>query len=97
MTDQNKFNIYGSYNKGWNFYCEPNRNGNTVFFAALGWRVRNTSLLDLYNLHGGYWTAGASNSGFAFYLRYYTIDGIQPYWSGNTPAGFNIRSVIEVN
>ena len=33
-----QFNVAGSYNKGWNFYSQPNFMGATIFFKALGCR-----------------------------------------------------------
>lgn len=37
-TNINSFNIKGGYNNGWEFYCEPNRIGETIFFPANGGR-----------------------------------------------------------
>ena len=37
-SNSNLFNKNSSFNKGWNFYSQPNFTGNTVFFAALGVR-----------------------------------------------------------
>ena len=35
-------NVSGSYNKGWNFYCQINNIGPTIFMAALGYRLYNS-------------------------------------------------------
>ena len=53
-----QFNVVGSFNKGWSFYCLPNFTGTTIFFPALGYIDRaNRGLLDV-NTGCHYWSAG---------------------------------------
>ena len=35
------FNVKGSYDKGWYYYTQPNRKGNTIFFPVNGSRQHN--------------------------------------------------------
>ncbi|MDE6703504.1 MAG: fimbrillin family protein [Muribaculaceae bacterium] len=37
-TNRSKFNVKGDYKNGWEFYCEANRGGETIFFPANGGR-----------------------------------------------------------
>ena len=60
-----ELNVSGSFNKGWNFYTNGWRIGNTVFFHALGWRDsfsgRPTGTGAVTHVYEGsrYWTSGA--------------------------------------
>lgn len=37
QTSSANYNVSGSFNKGWNFYTKPNKQGATVFFGAWGY------------------------------------------------------------
>ena len=61
-----EFNVSGGFNKGWNFYCQLNFSGATIFFHALGYRATDadkTAYILGVNTCCCYWTAfSASNT-----------------------------------
>ena len=89
------FNVSGSFNKGWNFYCQPNATGSTVFFSALGYRVYNTGAVADVSGSGNYWSAGpSSTSSYARYLRFLS-GSVGPQYEYNRAYGFSVRSASE--
>lgn len=85
-------NISGSWHNGYDFYCQPNKVGTTIFFPALGCRIYNTTGNTYINstfLHGGYLAAGpadASTTGRNLALG--------PGWV--QPVHFDIRAIAFV-
>src|SRR5574344_618954 len=65
-----EFNVSGGYNKGWNFYCQPKFQGNTIFFSALGFRdvysgrvnTSNAGAVARVSGDGNVWSAGPSST-----------------------------------
>ena len=77
ITGQNtsnptEFNVKGNFNKGWDFYCKPNKQGDTVFFQTFGWRLHNPGKQERFNIGGWLWTSGTNikteGRGFGFRL-----------------------------
>ena len=56
-----KFNVKGNFNKGWYFYTQKNKKGNTLFLQASGYRVNNPASVLRYNSYGCYWSTGLGN------------------------------------
>ena len=72
-TNSSQFNVYGPFNIGWNFYCQPNFTGGTVFFSALGYIVYNTGTINAVSISCNYWTAGpSSNTTYARLLGFHS-------------------------
>ncbi len=98
-----QFNVSGMFNKGWNFYCQPNFTGGTVFFSALGFRDTNSDRVNASTAgnisvlfyDGNYWTAGPS--GVGSFARYYRLrsDFVNPVSESYRSFGFSMRSVSE--
>ncbi len=65
-----ELNVSDSFNKGWNFYANGWRTGNTVFFYSLGIRDTNSERGGIGNLlytyeNGNYWTSGTYSASSA--------------------------------
>jgi len=98
-----EFNVSGSYNKGWNFYCQPNFLGSTIFFSSLGYRnvysgdVNNTTggVIAGVGTNGIYWSSGpSSTSVFARYIST-AYNYVAPRNENNRAAGLTLRVVLE--
>ena len=92
------YNISGSFNKGWNFYCQPNATGGTAFFSALGYREYSGSVggaVTLVNVSGYYWSAGPS--GTPTYARSlgFRLGYVNPRGENDFADGFTVRSISE--
>lgn len=67
-TNSSEYNVSGGFNKGWNFYCQPKFQGNTIFFSALGIRDVYSSRVNTSNAgvvmvgDGDFWSAGPSGT-----------------------------------
>lgn len=86
-------NVSGSFNAGYNFYCNPNQTGSTIFFSALGYLVYNSNAIIRVNTQGNYWTANpySASSGRDFQFNSGSIsEQITDIYS----YGFPIRAVI---
>jgi hypothetical protein len=55
--NSDEFNVEGNWNYGWNFYCEPNRSGNTFFLFAVGSRPTGAGYIAGYNEESTLWRA----------------------------------------
>ena len=88
-------NVKGNYDRGWNFYSKPNKQGDTVFFPTCGYRYYNVGTFYDLNVYGYYWVAGpnrTSNYGLRLCLnaRY-----IEPLDDNLRSYGFNVRCAQE--
>jgi hypothetical protein len=66
-TNGNQFNVSGSFNKGWNFYTNGWKTGNTIFFNALGFRDTESGRSgtgNIISINGcsSDWSVGASST-----------------------------------
>ena len=64
------FTTNGAFNNGWNFYCNPNSTGSTIYFATLGIRIGN--VVSYNGGSGHYWTAGPSGSNSSYTIGFNT-------------------------
>ncbi|MGI6815813.1 fimbrillin family protein, partial [Bacteroides sp. KG122] len=79
VSTQSDFNVSGGWDKGWNFYCEPDRTGDTVFFPASGWR-QGLSPSNVNN-YGLCWSAIPiySNHGWNLYFNWSQVNPMRSY------------------
>jgi len=83
------FNVSGSFNKGWNFYSQPNSSGTTILFYAFGWRSWNSGQVGLVNNRGNYWSSGPARD------LYFDSGNVWPQYGDLRSYGFTSWSVLE--
>ena len=96
-TNSSQFNVSGIWNRGWNFYTNGWKTGNTIFYCALGLRDykngTNGAIVAVDGV-GCFWVSGASSTSNG---RYFVFDlggvGTQNMYSRS--GGFSVRSVKE--
>ena len=89
-----EYNIKGEFSKGYYFYTKKNKQGNTVFFPAWGYRNYNSGLLGNVSSYGFDWVAGPGNTNFGRYLSFYSGD-VSPLHYSHRSYGFEVRSAEE--
>ena len=89
-----KFNVKGSFDKGWYFYCKPGKQGSTFFFPAFGFRRCDTGSLDLVSRYGFYLVAGPGNRLIGRCLNFYS-GVVDPLHGPGRSYGFAVRSAEE--
>ncbi len=100
-TSISDFNVNSSFNNGWNFYCQTNHQGGTIFFSALGFRDVNSSRqgtttsgsIGYTNICVYYWASEPALS-VTNYLCFYLNYGF-PHFEYYMSTGFPMRSVSE--
>ena len=89
-----EWNVKGSFNKGWLFYCKPDKQGDTVFFPACGYHDYGPGSLHDVTTGGYYWVARP-------YYRYYGRDlsfnsgSVSPLDYASRGCGFPVRPAME--
>lgn len=94
-TTSSRFNVRGTFNKGWNFYCGLNKTGDTVFFPASGWRHGSSAVLNHVGTYGFYWSAVPRD---VYYGRslYFSLRYMLPLYRDNGRGfGFEVRPCQE--
>jgi len=91
-TNNSQFNVSGSFNKGWSFYSQPNKNGTIVFFPALGYYETNSNVVAHVGTYGDYWLSGATSSTNGRYLNLFSGD-VDPTRANIRTFGLSIRPV----
>ena len=89
-----EYNVKGGFDKGWHFYCKPNKQGSTVFFPASGCRSFDTGSLDYVMTFGYYCVAGPANANTGRCLSFYSVN-IDPLNFRNRSSGFAVRPAQE--
>ena len=89
-----KFNVKGNFDKGWNFYCKPGKQGSSIFFLASGFRYYNTGSLDHVTADGYYWLAVPASNTDGRFLSFNSIT-IGPMYNTNCSFGMSVRSAEE--
>ena len=69
-NNSSEFNVQGVFNKGWYFYTQPNKQGETFFFPAVGRRYLESGRLLGVNISGWCWTTGPTNLGGGHLLNF---------------------------
>ena len=87
-------NVKGDFNKGWYFYCKPNKKGSTVFFPASGWRHYRTGSLGDVTTVGICWVAGPYDRSYGRYLGF-NSGTVGPLGYINRSFGMSVRSAEE--
>ena len=84
-----EYNVLGSFNKGYYFYTKPNKQGETVFFPACGFRFCNTGSLYYVTTNGFYWVAGPRSR---YYVRSLRFDWgyVHPLYGYSRSYGFAV-------
>ena len=91
-----RINAKSPFDNGWYFYTKKNKQGNTFFFQASGWRISYSGTLDRVTTFGFYWVAipntipdRGRNLGFNF-QNIFPLD-----FNYNNSFGFAVRSAEE--
>ena len=89
-----EFNVKGNFDKGWYFYRKPNKQGETLFFYAVGYREFGVGLLSVLNNVGYYWnsitTYNTDGGLFQFQSNF-----VGPLYGSKKARGFPVRSAEE--
>ena len=88
------FNVKEDFDKGWDFYSKQNKQGETVFFPAPGYRLYGVGSLNSVTAHGHSWVAGPFNTSLGYYLSFYSSD-VSPLYRNYRSYGFSLRSAEE--
>ena len=93
--NRSKFNVKGDYNNGWEFYCEPNRGGETIFFPANGGRRPDDGKVSLGS--PVYYRTGVNHSKERNYAKILLANDstITPISSARKSWAYAIRPVQE--
>ena len=89
-----EFNVNGGFDKGWNFYTKPNKQGSIVFFPSTGYRYYNPGSLGDVTTCGFYCVAGPLNRSYGRYLRFYS-GFVSPLDFTARGYGFTVRPAKE--
>ena len=96
-TNSSQFNVSGIWNRGWNFYTNGWKTGNTIFFDALGYRNTYngaTGAVDGVGAAGHFWSAGASSTSYDRFLGFRS-GCVLPQHTDCRSYGYPVRSVKE--
>ena len=89
-----EFNVKGNFNKGWLFYCKPDKQGETVFFPACGYRFCTAGSLNFVTSFGFYWVADPESGIHGRDLSFYSGD-VTPLDAADRSYGFTVRPAKE--
>ena len=93
--NSSEYNVLGGFNKGWYFYTKPNKQGETVFFPACGYRYYGAgSLSTVTAAYGWYWVAGP-NSWNSSRCLLFRSGFVRPLLGSNRSGGFSVRCAKE--
>ena len=93
-NNSSEFNVQGGFNKGWHFYLKPNKQGDTVFFPACGYRVSSAGSLSDVTTNGFSWVAGPDNRSSGRDLGFGS-DSVVPLDDAGRSYGFTVRPAQE--
>ena len=89
-----EFNVKFPFDKGYYFYTKPNKQGETFFFPAFGFRYSGTGSLNVVSTYGYCWVAGPDGRNRGRYLSFYSGD-VYPLNYAYRSYGFAVRSAEE--
>ena len=95
-NNSSQFNVSGIWNRGWNFYTNGWKTGNTIFFDALGYRdtYNGAGAVVLVGGEGYFWASGASSASYGRTL-YFLSGRVNPQYALLRSCGFSVRPVKE--
>ena len=93
-TAYEDFNVYGSFNKGWVFYLEPNRTGDTLFLQAIGTRSSSGPWIGGYNTSVTYYRATLHLTADGIAMFHATL--LNPWDTSNRNHGYPIVPTTDV-
>ena len=90
-----EFNVKGDFHNGWEFYCEPNRSGETIFFPANGGRRPDDGKVSLGS--PVYYRTGVNHSRERNYAKILLANDstITPISSARKSWAYGVRPVRE--
>ena len=91
-----QLNVKGYLDKGWYFYCKPNKQGETVFFPTCGYLGDGAGSLLVVSTSGFYWVAGPYSTINGRYLHF-SSGNVNPLDYYRRGCGFPVRSAEEVS
>ena len=89
-----EYNVKGNFDKGWHFYLKPNKQGDTVFFPACGYRYYSTGSLRDVTTSSYCWVAGPDNRSSGRDLGFGS-DSVVPLDDAGRSYGFTVRPAQE--
>lgn len=89
-----KTNAEWPFDKGWNFYAKPNKQGTTMFVPACGFRSYSSGNLRGVSVGGYYWVAGPKFSSVGRAMYFYSVY-LYPISDYSRSYGFPIRCAQE--
>lgn len=89
-----QFNVSGSWDNGWNFYCGLDKTGEIFYFVASDLRNHETGIIYPSIYKGYYYTALPGNSGACRCFSFST-DSVYPIYTYGRSYGFAVRSIQE--
>ena len=89
-----EFNVNGGFDKGWHFYCKPNKQGSIVFFPSTGYRYYDAGSLLRVMSYGFCWVAGPYNRSLGRSLWFYS-GYVYPVDYTRRSYGFTVRPAKE--
>ena len=93
-NNSSEFNVQGVFNKGWYFYCKPDKQGSTMFFPASGFRYYYAGSLDGVTACGFCCVAGPHDRSNGRFLDLYS-GSVYPLSNAYRSYGYSVRSAEE--
>ena len=93
-SNPTEYNVNGGFNKGWNFYTKPNKQGSIVFFPATGRRDNSSGSVVSVATNGSYWVAGPVSPDYGRDL-YFNSGRVSPLYYSSRSYGFTVRPAQE--
>ena len=93
-SNPTEYNVNGVFNKGWNFYTKPNKQGSIVFFPATGRRDNSSGSVVSVATNGSYWVAGPVSPDYGRDL-YFNSGRVSPLYYSSRSYGFTVRPAQE--
>ena len=93
-SNPTEYNVNGGFNKGWNFYTKPNKQGSIVFFSATGRRDNSSGSVVSVATNGSYWVAGPVSPDYGRDL-YFNSGRVSPLYYSSRSYGFTVRPAQE--
>ena len=90
-----EYNVKGNFDKGWYFYTQKNKQGNTMFFPTDGIRDHLLGTLNYVTINSYYWTAGPSSAEQGRFLNFNSYSVGPLGFVHYRTWGFSVRSAEE--